>query len=187
MRLRSATPRCAPPAAGQRGFTLLSVMLALVLVLTVLLTTLRDSNEALTAGVFHRDRELMNAAVDTGVAAGIAELTRVDGSFLLHLGDVDDAAAPMSIFDNWGSTALVENLTYPPAGSTVGEMSNLFNIRVGAVRGQRVRPPPGEDVRSSHGAIVHLQISVRADRPGSATTEQRYEVGVRVPEPGSYQ
>ncbi len=180
-----------PPRRGRRGFTLLSVMLALVLVLTVLLTTLRDSNEALSAAAFHRDRELMSAAVDTGIAAGIAELSRVDGTFLMFLGDPIDPLRPRphDIFDDWTDVGIVPDQTYPPAGSTVGEVSRpLFDIRVGAVRGQRVRPPPGEDVRSTQGAdVVNLQISVRSNRPGITTTEQRYEVGVRVPSPGSYQ
>lgn len=179
------TPRHRPRSSS-RGFTLLSVMLALILVLTVLLTTLRDSNEALTGASYHRDRELMSAAMETGVQAGIASLSRADGTRLLYLGDVDDAGAPLDIFRDWTRTDLV-TLQYPPDGNTVGETNNVFDIRVGAVRGQRVRPPPGEDARSSHGSVVHLQISVRGNRPGRATTEQRFEVGVRVPEPGSYQ
>lgn len=176
-----------PRRHAQRGFTLLSVMLALILVLTVLLTTLRDSSEALTGATFHRDRELMGAAVDSAISAGVATLNRADGSRLLHLGGLEDTDAPLDIFRDWTRADLV-SLQYPPPAAAVAEMAAVYDIRVGAVRGQRVRPPAGEDVRTSHGSVVHLQISVRTNRSvGSAQTEQRYEVGVRVPESGSYQ
>lgn len=175
------------PHPRERGFTLLSVMLALVLVLTVLMTTLRESNEALVGAAFHRDRELTGAAVDLAVERAVGTLSQSDGTMLQYMGSVGDPAAPYDIFDNPVATnfAGIPDLAYPPAGTAI-EMKNQLTVRVGAVRGQRVRPPPGEDVRVSGGSVVHVQVMVRADRPGSSTLEQRYEVGVRVPEPGSY-
>lgn len=198
------------PHPRERGFTLLSVMLALVLVLTVLMTTLRESNEALTGAAFHRDRELTSAAVDVAVARAVDVLSKVDGTMLQYMGSVGDPAAPFDIFDNaaaenfpgvidlldpdtvnpWEPVSIDPSgayISYPPRQlGTPFEMRNQLAVRVGAVRGQRVRPPPGEDVRVSGGSIVHVQVRVRANRPGTSTLEQRYEVGVRVPEPGSY-
>jgi len=170
----------------ERGFTLLTVLLVLVLVLTVLVTTLRESGEALTSAAFHRDRALMSAALDVAVAAGIDELSVLDGTRLIGLGDVDDPAAPFDLFRDWNALNFIPQMSYPPNSTTIGETRNSMLIRVGAVRGQRVRPPPGEDVRTAYGAIVHLQVSVSANRPGAPALEQRYEVGVRLPEPGSY-
>lgn len=170
----------APPRQARRGFTLLVVMVVMFLLGTVLLVTLRGTGSQIRASAIQRDRNLVQASAEHGLTLAMNWLATCDGDSVLDIDELGAATASHDIFNNWAAaTRLVPPANYPPNGDHQG----AFEVQVGAARGQLTRPPAGEDVRTSYGQIVEVQINVRSAPAANArpVAEQRFEVGVRIP------
>ncbi|MBI2374654.1 MAG: hypothetical protein HYV07_11720 [Deltaproteobacteria bacterium] len=158
------------------GFVLLGVLLVLVLLVTSLLVTLRESGQSLREAGQAKYAELMDAAVAHATQRVIDEFQITDVETMASLGT-------HNIFEVATDTAY-RTYTYPPAGTPyAGE----FQVQWGFKRGQRSRAPSGEDSAGSFGFVFEVQIQVRSTGASGAERvglEQRSTIGIRMP--GSY-
>jgi type II secretory pathway pseudopilin PulG len=158
----------------QRGFILLGVILVISVIVASVMLTLRTSSDTLRQAAGVRSKELVSQALTHGLNAAIGELEGVDPIVFSD----PIATATWDIFDNPtpGNGFVPAAMTFPPSGP----FQNLVNVRVGLRQGQLTQPPPGEDVRTSYGFIVELQLSADMfQTPNPA--EERVAVGVQVP------
>lgn len=156
-----------------RGFALLTVLFFLAVVSGAVAATLDESSENIrTAGVAKRT-EMIRSGLEHGMHLGITHVRGLDAAMTV------DPANDWDIFGTSGMARdFVGPLLYPPQGRDLGR----YRVRVGLRPTQRGRPPAGEDVRTSYGQIVELQVSVEDNPPGpTATTEERVSVGVLIP------
>lgn len=161
-------------SAQQRGLALLQTMLVITFVMMTMLITVRQSGEALREGATARKLLLVQGAVEHGVDHAIDRLQQMDPAQI--------AAQPpdfYDIFENPAATDFVLAPTYPPSG----DFQDQITVRVGMRPGQRTQPPPGEDIASSFGIIVDIQVLITAPAGvlGSGSAEERIVVGLRVP------
>lgn len=164
------------PARRQRGFVLISVLLVLTVMVATVGVTLREAGAGLREVRSVKSRELVLAAMEHGVNDAMDRLQAMDPAALgdpRNNWDIFDAAVP--------GQAFVGPVPYP----TTGDYAGAMQVRVGLRQGQRSRPPPGEDVRTTYGHIVEIQLSVRINSFG-AEAEERAAVGLSVPQVSSH-
>lgn len=159
----------------QRGFILLGVILVISVIVASVMLTLRTSSETLRQAAGVRSRELVSQALTHGLNAAMVELEGVDPVVFSD----PVATGTWDIFDNPmpGNGFVTGGVPNFPQS---GPFNGLVNVRVGLRQGQLTQPPPGEDVRTSYGFIVELQLSADMfQTPNPA--EERVAVGVQVP------
>ena len=153
----------------------MQTLLVITFVMMTMLITVRQSSEALRESAVARKQTLLQGAMEHGIDYAINQLQQMDPAKLATMQDTLH-----DIFNNpVSATDFVAPPPYPPAGDFAGQIT----VRVGMIRGQRTQPPPGEDIASSFGIIVDLQIQVTA-MPGvfgGSAAEERIVVGVRIP------
>ena len=160
----------------ERGFVLIAVLLILAVIVATVGITLREAGAGLREVRSVKSRELVLAAMEHGLNDVMDQLQAMDPAALAdpqNNWDIFDAAAP--------GQALVGPSSYP----TTGDYANAMEVRVGIRLAQRTRPPPGEDVRTTSGHVVEVQLSVRMNSFG-AEAEERAAVGLRVPQVASH-
>jgi len=166
---------------GERGFVLIAVMLIIIVMVATAAVTLREAGSNIKEAAHGRSRETVRSAMTHGLNVALDQLQLMDPARL---------ADPTQNWDIFGRPApgvglpidgRVQELSYPPRGDQQGTLT----IRIGLRPGQRTRAPAGEDVRSSYGQIVEVQLGVSSNRVGGEA-EERVAVGVRIPHQTSH-
>lgn len=153
---------------SQRGFALLTVILLLAVVSAVVATSLEESADTIRAAGIARRAETVRTGLEHGMHLGMAHVRTLDAGTLV------DPANDWDIF-NGGAGDFVGPVLYPPAGPEAGR----FEVRVGLRPTQRGRAPAGEDVRTSYGQIVEMQVAVH--EATHLENQKRVSVGVLIP------
>jgi hypothetical protein len=163
-------------AAEERGFVILTVLLVLVMMVAAVSITLKEAANSLQEASSARARGLVLGAMEHGLNQAMDQLQVTDPAVL---------ADPTTNWDIFGQN-IVGNEFIPPLQYPLqGELQNALQIRIGLRPGQRTRAPVGEDVRSTYGHVVEVQLSVRANTFG-AGAEERTAVGVLIPHTASH-
>ena len=173
-------------ASNEGGFVLITVMLVLVVMVATVAVTLKEASSGIAAASNQRSKELVHAALDHGLDVALDQLQQTDPAILGDGSvnyDIFDRAAPGGEFagNQCAEAGADLCLMYP----TVGPNQNSMIVRIGLRPGPRTRPPAGEDVNSSYGQIMEIQLSVRTSRFG-AEAEERAVVGVQLPHQTSH-
>lgn len=179
----------------QRGFALLVVVILLALMTAATALALDNAIASLRSHAGVRASEMVKSATDFGVSTAVAQIQNDDIEVILNPGAHPLAPPGTTSFDIFDKTGLagtpapyVPSLAYPPPRSRVRGVAppahpfeGLYDVRVGLVRSQRARAPSGEDVRSTYGQVLELQVAVQATGPVLPPVEERVSVGVMVP------
>lgn len=174
------------PSEG--GFALLIVVILLALMTAATALSLDNAVASLRTIAGTRASEMIKSAADFGVSEAIAQL-QVDDVEVI----TDPALYPgiggansFDIFNAAGAalnpTPYIPPLTYPPASVVpTHPMVGDYGVRVGLRTAQRARPPAGEDVRTSYGQVVEVQVEVQSNIAGVPPVQERVSVGVVIP------
>ncbi|MCK6552204.1 hypothetical protein L6R52_40615 [Myxococcota bacterium] len=166
-------------STGSRGFALLAVIIILAMVTTAVAISLDEAVGSIQNAGRIRSTELIKGGLDHGLSSALETLATDDPARLADAAndwDIFDAPTPV------GTREYVANQSYPDDGPFRGQ----YRVRVGLRPGQRARAPQGEDVRSSYGQIVEVQVSVEAANDALPPAEERVSVGVLIPRRSTY-
>ena len=157
----------------QEGFVLLFVLVLLIAMLSLGMVVLRETGERVKEGAAMRNQASVGSALHAGLDSAVHEIRNLDPAQL--------ANTHWDIFQP-GSDApnFVPPVSYPE-NPTSGQ--DVVEVRVGFRTVARTRPPPGEDVRHTHGYLAEVLLSVENTRSGLLQTgaEERVAVGVQIP------
>jgi hypothetical protein len=184
---------CETSENPRRGFSLLPVLVILGVVVGGLGAILMSSGDDLRQSSQARTKEVMASAMEFGLNQAVEQIQRMDPETLIA--GLTTGAGRWNIFENWqGAESFVcpglgacigtnRDFVYPPqfaAAERARQGDPELQVRVGLNLGQRTRAPAGEDVSSSYGYILEVQIAV--SRAGSASdATERAIYGVRLP------
>lgn len=165
--------------AGERGFALLAVIVLLALVSTAVAISLDEAVGTIQSGGRVRSAEMIKGGLDHGLNEALDRIAVEDPASLVDPNnDWDIFDSPSAV----GANEYLGPLDYPPAGP----YQDQYRVRVGLRPGQVARAPSGEDVKSSYGQIIEVQISVEAVADGLPPSEERVSVGVLIPRKSGY-
>ena len=159
---------------NNRGFALLAVVILLALMTAAVALTLDEAVASLQDAGHVRTAEMIRASMDLGLGQAIAQVQQEDVVRIVDptlTWDLFDRPSPV------GSQEYLGPFAYPTSGPYQGH----YRVRIGLRPGQRTRAPVGEDVKSSYGQIVEIQIGVEAVGIGMPSAEQRVSVGLLIP------
>jgi hypothetical protein len=157
----------------QEGFVLLFVLVLLIAMLSLGMVVLRETGERVKEGAAIRNQASVGSALHAGLDRAVSEIRSLDPAQLAH--------AQWDIFDPSGNAApLIPAVNYPDKPIS-GQ--DVVEVQVGFRTVARTRPPPGEDVRHTHGYLAEVLLSVENTRAGLLRTssEERVAVGVQIP------
>ncbi len=157
------------------GFVMVVVLILLAVMVASVGVALKEASSGLREAGTMRSQESVHAALEHGLVQAMDRLQTVDPIVLANPTnnwDIFDRRRPVGN----GSNEFVGPFAYPPPP----DPNPTMEVRVGLRPGQRTRPPAGEDVVSTYGFIVEVQLAARASALGGAA-EERAAIGVRVP------
>lgn len=158
---------------GQRGFALIVVLILLALLAATVTLALRDASTSLAETARSKSSEIVYADLSRGLSDAMAQVESIDPVALI------DPNNRYDLFKNPPDPAFPVVLSAANAAGTYA-----VPITVGLRPGQRTQPPPGEDVRTSYGYVIEIQLQADVDTaaaPGLAPAQERVSVGVRLP------
>lgn len=157
---------------NQEGFVLLFVLTLLVAMLSLAMVVLRETGERVKEGAALRNQASVGSALHAGLDEALSELRVMDPARL--------AQGEWDIFQDPSASHFVPTVGYPK-NPTSGQ--DVVEVRVGFRTVARTRPPPGEDVRTTHGYLAEILLGVENSRTGLGQTgaEERVAVGVQIP------
>ncbi len=189
----------------QRGFALLVVVILLALMTAATALALDNAVASLKTHAGRRASEVIKSATDFGVAEAIAQLQVDDVEVIndpaLYPG-VPGGTDSFDIFNAAGGNIrsvpyfpLAGTLVYPPtsAGPSVtaafqsagfasfNGIAGDYAVRIGLKPTQVARAPAGEDVRTTYGQVVEVQVAIDAVVAGVPPVQERVSVGVLIP------
>lgn len=157
---------------NQEGFVLLFVLVLLIAMLSLGMVVLRETGERIKEGAAIRNQASVGSALHTGLDEAVNEIRKMDPAQMAQM--------QWDIFADPDAPELVPTIAYPK-NPTSGQ--DVVEVKVGFRTIARTRPPPGEDVRHTHGYLAEVLLSVENTRSGLGRTgaEERVAVGVQVP------
>jgi hypothetical protein len=163
-----------------RGFALFAIIILLALMTSAVAVSLDETVANIQSAGGVRASEMIRAGLDFGMDLAMLEIQRSDVGTLANpppQWDIFSQAEPSG-----GAIQFLAPVVYPPAGPYAGQ----YRVRFGLRPGQRTRAPAGEDVNSSYGQIVELQLGIEAIGAGIPPVEERVTVGVLIPRRDSH-
>jgi hypothetical protein len=173
---------------GERGFALLVIVLIVALLAATVTLALREATSGLAAAGGAKSAELVYADLQSNLKGAITTIAMTDPLTLIGAQETYDIfltppGSPITL-----NAPLAANSALPTgaAGSLYG-----IPVTVGLRPGQRTDPPPGEDVRTTYGYVVEVQLQADLDTTdarngGAVPAQERVSVGVRIPQVQSH-
>lgn len=169
----------------QRGFALLVILLIIAVAAGTVGIALRDATTGLAEVGGAKSTEIVYSDLTRGLSVAMEKISQTDPVALI------DTTNRWDIFANPPSPAFITPATDTRLGAPSGAPYGV-EIEIGLRPGQRTNPPPGEDVRTTYGYVVEVQLqaSINSGPPASwlstnagvVPAVERVSVGVRIPE-----
>jgi hypothetical protein len=169
MMMHRADPR------GRRGFAMLVVMFLLTMLALVVTMAIEQMQNGLREGGSLRAKELTTTALETALDQAMGTIETIDP---YKLSDPNNYIN-WDIFNGPHPSPANDFVPSLPAYPPVGPYAGTIEVRVGLRKGQRTRPPEGEDATNAYGQVFEVQLSARNGPPGFARPRRQRCGGAR--------